>query len=43
MVKDHRTGAETSNVQSVMDGDLDIFIQAKLRGQTAHVENEAEA
>jgi peptide chain release factor 2 len=35
MVKDHRTGAETSNVQAVMDGDIDIFIQAKLRGETA--------
>ena len=35
MVKDHRTGAETSNVQAVMDGDLDMFIQAKLRGQKA--------
>ena len=35
MVKDHRTGAETSNVQAVMDGELDLFIQAKLRGQTA--------
>jgi len=35
MVKDHRTGAETSNVQAVMDGDLDMFIQAKLRGQRA--------
>ncbi len=34
MVKDHRTGAETSNVQGVMDGDIDLFIQAKLRGQT---------
>ena len=34
MVKDHRTGAETSNVQAVMDGDIDAFIQAKLRGQT---------
>ena len=33
MVKDHRTGAETSNVQAVMDGDIDPFIQAKLRGQ----------
>jgi peptide chain release factor 2 len=33
MVKDHRTGAETSNVQAVMDGDIDIFIQAKLRGE----------
>ncbi|HEV2994423.1 MAG TPA: peptide chain release factor 2, partial [Chthoniobacterales bacterium] len=32
MVKDHRTGAETSNVQNVMDGDIDMFIQAKLRG-----------
>ncbi|MBN1448027.1 MAG: peptide chain release factor 2 [Bacteroidetes bacterium] len=30
MVKDHRTGAETSNVQSVMDGDLEAFAQAYL-------------
>ena len=35
MVKDHRTGAETSDVQAVMDGDIDLFIQAKLRGQKA--------
>ncbi|MFL6541844.1 MAG: peptide chain release factor 2 [Chthoniobacterales bacterium] len=35
MVKDHRTGAETSNVQAVMDGEIDMFIQAKLRGQKA--------
>ena len=35
MVKDHRTGAETSNVQGVMDGDIDQFIEAKLRGQKA--------
>ena len=35
MVKDHRTGAETSNVQAVMDGDINMFIQAKLRGQKA--------
>ena len=33
MVKDHRTGAETSNVQDVMDGNIDSFIQAKLRGE----------
>ncbi|MBR3863873.1 MAG: peptide chain release factor 2 [Clostridia bacterium] len=26
MVKDHRTGCETGNVQSVMDGDIDAFI-----------------
>jgi peptide chain release factor 2 len=35
MVKDHRTGAETSNVQDVMDGNIDIFIEAKLRGEKA--------
>jgi peptide chain release factor 2 len=39
MVKDHRTGAQTSNVQAVMDGDLDLFIQAKLRGQKAGEDN----
>jgi len=32
MVKDHRTGVETSNVQGVMDGGLDAFIHGKLRG-----------
>ncbi len=32
MIKDHRTGVETSNVQGVMDGDLDSFIEGKLRG-----------
>lgn len=30
MVKDHRTEVETSNVQAVMDGDLDEFIKAYL-------------
>jgi peptide chain release factor 2 len=35
VVRDHRTGAETSNVQQVMDGKIDMFIQAKLRGQKA--------
>jgi len=33
MVKDHRTGAETSNVQDVMDGNINVFMQAKLRGE----------
>jgi peptide chain release factor 2 len=31
MVKDHRTGYETSNAQAVIDGDLDGFIQAYLK------------
>jgi peptide chain release factor 2 len=30
MVKDHRTGYETSNIHEVMDGDLNDFIQAFL-------------
>ena len=41
MVKDLRTGAETGNVQAVMDGDIDIFINAWLRagGPTARNKN----
>ena len=31
MVKDHRTNAETGNVDSVMDGKLDLFINAYLK------------
>lgn len=31
MVKDHRTAAETGNVQAVLDGDIDLFIEAYLR------------
>ena len=30
MVKDHRTGFEMGNVEAVMDGDLDGFIDAWL-------------
>ena len=31
MVKDHRTNYETGNVNAVMDGDLDGFINAYLK------------
>ncbi|WP_442985504.1 peptide chain release factor 2 [Serpentinicella sp. ANB-PHB4] len=31
LVKDHRTNAETGNVQVVMDGDIDLFINAYLK------------
>ncbi len=31
MVKDHRTGYETGNINAVMDGDLDGFINAYLK------------
>ncbi|MFH0732578.1 MAG: peptide chain release factor 2 [Candidatus Omnitrophota bacterium] len=31
MVKDHRTKAETSNTQAVMNGEIDIFIEAYLK------------
>ncbi len=31
MVKDHRTNFETGNINAVMDGDLDGFINAYLK------------
>lgn len=33
LVKDHRTGAQTGDVIRVMDGDIDLFMQAYLRNQ----------
>jgi peptide chain release factor 2 len=33
MVKDHRTGFETQNVESVLEGDLREFIESYLRKQ----------
>ncbi len=44
MVKDLRTGAETSNVQAVLDGDIDAFLEASLaHGLTGGVGEEAES
>ncbi len=34
MVKDHRTGCEVGNVDSVMDGNLDEFVESFLRQNT---------
>ncbi len=33
MVKDHRTNTETGNTQAVMDGEIDMFIDAYLRSR----------
>ena len=39
-VKDHRTGYQTSDVNGVMDGDLDAFIKAYLMQTGAGTTNE---
>jgi peptide chain release factor 2 len=36
LVKDHRTEHETGNVDAVLDGDLDGFMEAELRRQRFH-------
>ncbi len=36
MVKDHRTGEETGNVQAVMDGEIDPFIESFLAARANH-------
>ena len=33
LVKDHRTEVETGNLQAVMDGEIDLFIEAYLRSR----------
>ena len=33
MVKDHRTNVEVGNVQAVLDGSIDPFIEAYLRSR----------
>ncbi len=35
MVKDHRCGVETSNVQKVLDGDIQMFIEGWLKSKAA--------
>jgi peptide chain release factor 2 len=35
LVKDHRTGEETANVDRVLDGDLDAFVYAFLKSRAA--------
>jgi len=34
MVKDLRTGHESGNIQNIMDGEIDGFIEAQLKGET---------
>ena len=31
MVKDHRTGVETSKIDAVLDGELDEFVEAEIK------------
>ena len=33
MVKDHRTGYETGNVEAVLDGNIEGFIESYLKGK----------
>ena len=34
LAKDHRTGFENGNIQAVMDGDIDGFINAYLKARS---------
>ena len=42
LVKDRRTGEQTSDVQAVLDGELDSFIEASLKGKKATDSDEEE-
>ena len=33
MIKDLRTGHESGNIQSIMDGEIDGFIESYLKGE----------
>jgi peptide chain release factor 2 len=35
LVKDHRTGVETSNVSAVLDGEIGLFIEGYLKHAAA--------
>ena len=39
LVKDLRTGAETSDYKAVLDGDIDMFLAAALAGKVGNAEN----
>ena len=39
LVKDHRTGFETGNINAVMDGDIDGFINAYLKALSQNTLN----
>jgi peptide chain release factor 2 len=36
LVRDHRTGVETADVQSVLDGEIDDFIEAGIKWRVAN-------